>query len=206
MNKSQRCIASVICILNMVMHLCQKVWVLVCFCCQDVAAFCDCVYIVPFCLTCLGGPVVACVQLVVLWCCVLHQVFWWLADFLWFHDSPNGLLTAACVCSNTAVWPRVEFYLPFLSLCPWFVSTQRKPEEESPVQDTDAKQAKQETTVNGSSDSSANNGNGVQEGKSQQEASDWLLPFCTVALQDSAGMEKMVHAVVAVFIVSGVLA
>lgn len=61
-----------------------------------------------------------------------------------------------------------------------FVSTQRKPEEESPVKDTDAKQAKQETTVNGSGDSSASNGNGVQEGKSQ-EASDrhfffFLLP------------------------------
>ena len=54
----------------------------------------------------------------------------------------------------------------------WFyVSTQRKPEEESPVKDTDAKQAKQEATVNGSGDSSAS-----KEGKSQ-EASDRLL--CT---------------------------
>lgn len=55
----------------------------------------------------------------------------------------------------------------------WSVSTQRKPEEESPVKDTDAKQAKQETTVNGSSDSTASNSNAVQ-GKSQ-EASDGLV-------------------------------
>ena len=48
------------------------------------------------------------------------------------------------------------------------VSTQRKPEEESPVKDTEAKQAKQEATVNGSGDSSASNGNGVQEEKSQE--------------------------------------
>ncbi|KAF0041839.1 hypothetical protein F2P81_005371 [Scophthalmus maximus] len=48
------------------------------------------------------------------------------------------------------------------------VRKKRKPEEESPVKDTDAKQAKQEATVNGSGDSSASNGNGVQEGKSQE--------------------------------------
>ncbi|XP_030583339.1 nuclear autoantigenic sperm protein isoform X2 [Archocentrus centrarchus] len=50
------------------------------------------------------------------------------------------------------------------------VRKKRKPEEESPVKDTDAKQAKQEATVNGSGDSSASNGNGVQEGKSQESA------------------------------------
>ncbi|XP_068445806.1 histone-binding protein N1/N2-like isoform X3 [Clinocottus analis] len=49
------------------------------------------------------------------------------------------------------------------------VRKKRKPEEESPVKDTDAKQAKQEATVNGA-DSSASNGNGVQEGKSQESA------------------------------------
>ncbi|TKS74109.1 Nuclear autoantigenic sperm protein [Collichthys lucidus] len=59
-------------------------------------------------------------------------------------------------------------------------SSQRKPEE-SPVKDTDAKQVKQEATVNGSGDSSASNGNGVQEGKSQ-EASDGLMSCA----QDSA--------------------
>ncbi|CAJ1061102.1 histone-binding protein N1/N2-like isoform X1 [Xyrichtys novacula] len=48
------------------------------------------------------------------------------------------------------------------------VRKKRKTEEESPVKDTDAKQAKQEATVNGSGDSSASNGNGVQEGKSQE--------------------------------------
>ncbi|KAM6938350.1 histone-binding protein N1/N2-like [Lycodopsis pacificus] len=48
------------------------------------------------------------------------------------------------------------------------VRKKRKPEEESPVKDTDAKQAKQEATVNGA-DSSASNG--VQEGKSQESAS-----------------------------------
>ncbi|KAK2835201.1 hypothetical protein Q5P01_015685 [Channa striata] len=48
------------------------------------------------------------------------------------------------------------------------VRKKRKPEEESPVKDTDAKQAKQEATVNGSGDSSASNGNGVQERKSQE--------------------------------------
>ncbi|XP_041862293.1 histone-binding protein N1/N2-like isoform X2 [Melanotaenia boesemani] len=50
------------------------------------------------------------------------------------------------------------------------VRKKRKPEEESPVKDTDAKQAKQETTVNGSGDSSASNSNEVQEGKSQEPA------------------------------------
>ncbi|XP_039887454.1 histone-binding protein N1/N2-like isoform X11 [Simochromis diagramma] len=50
------------------------------------------------------------------------------------------------------------------------VRKKRKPEDESPVKDTDAKQAKQEATVNGSGDSSASNGNGVQEGKSQESA------------------------------------
>ncbi|XP_069560830.1 histone-binding protein N1/N2-like isoform X2 [Brachyistius frenatus] len=50
------------------------------------------------------------------------------------------------------------------------VRKKRKPEEESPVKDTDAKQAKQEATVNGSGDSSASNGNGVQEGKSKEPA------------------------------------
>ncbi|XP_068599531.1 nuclear autoantigenic sperm protein [Brachionichthys hirsutus] len=49
------------------------------------------------------------------------------------------------------------------------VRKKRKPEEESPVKD--AKQAKREATVNGSSDSSASNGNGVQEGRSQEAAS-----------------------------------
>lgn len=69
------------------------------------------------------------------------------------------------------------FSLLFPSPLSWFyVSTQRKPEEESPVKDTDAKQAKQEASVNGSGDSSASNGNGVEEGKSQ-EASDRLLSY-----------------------------
>lgn len=50
------------------------------------------------------------------------------------------------------------------------VKRKRKPEEETPVHDTDAKRVKPEqNTVNGSSDSSAKSGNGVQEGKSQQE-------------------------------------
>ncbi|XP_074525146.1 histone-binding protein N1/N2-like isoform X3 [Halichoeres trimaculatus] len=44
------------------------------------------------------------------------------------------------------------------------VRKKRKTDEESPVKDTDAKQAKQEATVN------ASNGNGVQEGKSQEPA------------------------------------
>uniref|UniRef100_A0A3Q0RLT6 Nuclear autoantigenic sperm protein (histone-binding) n=1 Tax=Amphilophus citrinellus TaxID=61819 RepID=A0A3Q0RLT6_AMPCI len=71
----------------------------------------------------------------------------------------------------------VTSHLLFLPFCPGFVSAQRKPEEESPVKDTDAKQAKQEATVNGSGDSSASNGNGVQEGKSQ-EASDRVEDGC----------------------------
>uniref|UniRef100_H3DL42 Nuclear autoantigenic sperm protein (histone-binding) n=1 Tax=Tetraodon nigroviridis TaxID=99883 RepID=H3DL42_TETNG len=49
------------------------------------------------------------------------------------------------------------------------VRKKRKPEEESPVKDTDAKQAKRETAVNGSSDSTASNSNAVQ-GKSQESA------------------------------------
>ncbi|XP_011613388.1 nuclear autoantigenic sperm protein isoform X4 [Takifugu rubripes] len=48
------------------------------------------------------------------------------------------------------------------------VRKKRKPEE-GRVKDTDAKQAKQETTVNGSSDSTASNSNAVQ-GKSQESA------------------------------------
>lgn len=43
------------------------------------------------------------------------------------------------------------------------VRKKRKPDEESPVKDTDAKQAKQEATVNGSGDSSASNGKGDEE-------------------------------------------
>nr|XP_020458502.1 nuclear autoantigenic sperm protein isoform X2 [Monopterus albus] len=49
------------------------------------------------------------------------------------------------------------------------VRKKRKPEE-SPVKDTDTKQAKQEASVNGSGDSSASNGSGVQEGESQEPA------------------------------------
>ncbi|KAL2089676.1 hypothetical protein ACEWY4_014364 [Coilia grayii] len=49
------------------------------------------------------------------------------------------------------------------------VRKKRKPEEESPKQDSEAKKVKQEATVNGSGDS-ASNGNGVQE-KMEQEAS-----------------------------------
>lgn len=74
--------------------------------------------------------------------------------------------------------PEFSLCLPPVPLPPRFVSTQRKPEEDTTVHDSDAKQAKPEqNTVNGSSDSSANSGNGVQEGKSQQEASDGHVPF-----------------------------
>ncbi|XP_007550864.1 nuclear autoantigenic sperm protein isoform X4 [Poecilia formosa] len=48
------------------------------------------------------------------------------------------------------------------------VRKKRKPEEESPVKDTDAKQLKQEATVNGSGDSSASNSSETQEGKSKE--------------------------------------
>uniref|UniRef100_A0A8C1V3A9 Nuclear autoantigenic sperm protein (histone-binding) n=1 Tax=Cyprinus carpio TaxID=7962 RepID=A0A8C1V3A9_CYPCA len=47
------------------------------------------------------------------------------------------------------------------------VRKKRKPDEESPKKDSDAKKTKQETSVNGSDDS-AHNGNGVQE-KMEQE-------------------------------------
>uniref|UniRef100_A0A3P9QCF5 Nuclear autoantigenic sperm protein (histone-binding) n=1 Tax=Poecilia reticulata TaxID=8081 RepID=A0A3P9QCF5_POERE len=57
-----------------------------------------------------------------------------------------------------------------------FVSVQRKPEEESPVKDTDAKQLKQEATVNGSGDSSASNGSETQEGKSKEASDRPVLP------------------------------
>lgn len=49
------------------------------------------------------------------------------------------------------------------------VRKKRKPDEESPKKDSDAKKTKQETSVNGSDDS-AHNGNGVEE-KMEQEAS-----------------------------------
>lgn len=55
--------------------------------------------------------------------------------------------------------------------CGILLPLQRKTDEESPVKDADAKQSKQEATVNGSGDSSANNGKGVQE----KEASDRLF-------------------------------
>ncbi|MCJ8729752.1 hypothetical protein PDJAM_G00110230 [Pangasius djambal] len=48
------------------------------------------------------------------------------------------------------------------------VRKKRKPEDESPKKDSDAKKVKQETTINGSADS-ASNSNGVQE-KMEQEA------------------------------------
>ncbi|XP_014915448.1 nuclear autoantigenic sperm protein isoform X4 [Poecilia latipinna] len=51
------------------------------------------------------------------------------------------------------------------------VRKKRKPEEESPVKDTDAKQLKQEATVNGSGDSSASNSSETQEGKSKESVS-----------------------------------
>ncbi|XP_026879906.2 nuclear autoantigenic sperm protein isoform X2 [Electrophorus electricus] len=50
------------------------------------------------------------------------------------------------------------------------VRKKRKPEDESPKKDSDAKKVKQETTVNGSGDS-ASNSNGVQE-KMEQEAAN----------------------------------
>lgn len=50
------------------------------------------------------------------------------------------------------------------------VRKKRKPEEESPKKDSDAKKTKQETSVNGSGDS-AHNGNGVQEKMEQEPAS-----------------------------------
>lgn len=81
------------------------------------------------------------------------------------------------LASNFVPESSVSVFLP-VPLPPRFVSTQRKPEEETPVHDTDAKRVKPEqNTVNGSSDSSAKSGNGVQEGKSQQEASDGHVPF-----------------------------
>ncbi|XP_016140203.1 nuclear autoantigenic sperm protein isoform X2 [Sinocyclocheilus grahami] len=49
------------------------------------------------------------------------------------------------------------------------VRKKRKPDEESPRKDSDAKKNKQETSVNGSDDS-AHNGNGVQEKMEQESA------------------------------------
>uniref|UniRef100_A0A8C1XFT4 Nuclear autoantigenic sperm protein (histone-binding) n=1 Tax=Cyprinus carpio TaxID=7962 RepID=A0A8C1XFT4_CYPCA len=50
------------------------------------------------------------------------------------------------------------------------VRKKRKPDDESPKKDSDAKKTKQETSVNGSDDS-AHNGNGVQEKMEQEPAS-----------------------------------
>ncbi|XP_026121105.1 histone-binding protein N1/N2-like isoform X1 [Carassius auratus] len=50
------------------------------------------------------------------------------------------------------------------------VRKKRKPDDESPKKDSDAKKTKQETTINGSGDS-AHNGNGVQEKMEQEPAS-----------------------------------
>jgi len=50
------------------------------------------------------------------------------------------------------------------------VRKKRKPEEESPDKDAEAKQLKQEATVNGSGGSTASNGNGVQEKEAKEPA------------------------------------
>uniref|UniRef100_A0A1A8LVH0 Nuclear autoantigenic sperm protein (Histone-binding) n=1 Tax=Nothobranchius pienaari TaxID=704102 RepID=A0A1A8LVH0_9TELE len=50
------------------------------------------------------------------------------------------------------------------------VRKKRKPEEESPVKDTDAKKLKQEVAVNGGGDSSASHSKEIQEEKSQEPA------------------------------------
>lgn len=93
--------------------------------------------------------------------------------FRWFLVLGLNCASVFCVCAWWALMcKRLQWSAAFSPLS-WFVSTQRKPEEESPVKDTDAKQAKRETTVNGSSESTASNSNAVQ-GKSQ-EASDGLV-------------------------------
>ncbi|TNN34838.1 Nuclear autoantigenic sperm protein [Liparis tanakae] len=66
------------------------------------------------------------------------------------------------------------------------VRKKRKPEEESPVKDTGAKQAKQEATVNGA-DSSASKG--VQEGKSQ-EASARIMSHDPRCVSKTSDMER----------------
>ncbi|KAL4634987.1 nuclear autoantigenic sperm protein isoform X2 [Arapaima gigas] len=55
------------------------------------------------------------------------------------------------------------------------VRKKRKPEEESPVKDSDAKKVKHEATVNGSGNS-ASNGNGVQEKMEQEETEKQSAP------------------------------
>lgn len=85
-----------------------------------------------------------------------------------FKIDPDGVLVFYFL-SNTVV--SRSFQHPIPPPCPGFVFVQRKPEEDSPVKDTDAKQLKQEATVNGGGDSSASTRNETQEGKSQ-EASD----------------------------------
>lgn len=128
-----------------------KTRVLVCVCCWESSACCGVPHCVDSCRLCVP------VQLRRL----LAQLIRLIDSFL----RPTLCQSSVCV------------FLP-VPLPPRSVSTQRKPEEETAVHDSDAKQAKPEqNTVNGSSDSSANSGNGVQEGKSQQEASDGHVPF-----------------------------
>uniref|UniRef100_A0A8C9S8V2 Nuclear autoantigenic sperm protein (histone-binding) n=1 Tax=Scleropages formosus TaxID=113540 RepID=A0A8C9S8V2_SCLFO len=55
------------------------------------------------------------------------------------------------------------------------VRKKRKPEEENPVKESDAKKVKHEATVNGSGDS-ASNGNGVQEKMEQEETEKQSAP------------------------------
>lgn len=74
-------------------------------------------------------------------------------------------LTGCFLCPHQILLCSEAFSLPFLPYA-LVLSAQRKPEEESPVKDTDAKQLKQEATVNGSGDSS--NSNETQEGKSKE--------------------------------------
>ncbi|KAG7487667.1 hypothetical protein MATL_G00026000 [Megalops atlanticus] len=83
-------------------------------------------------------------------------------------SGENGGTSASSV-SQISATPADGVATKSVSDISHLVRKKRKPEEESPIKDSDAKKAKQEATVNGRGDS-ASNGNGVQEKMEQDEA------------------------------------
>ncbi|KAG9277299.1 nuclear autoantigenic sperm protein [Astyanax mexicanus] len=81
--------------------------------------------------------------------------------------TENGGPSSSSTVSQIAVKPADSASSAAASDISHLVRKKRKPEDESPKKDSDAKKVKQETTVNGSGDS-ASNSNGVQE-KMEQE-------------------------------------
>uniref|UniRef100_A0A8C9SK66 Nuclear autoantigenic sperm protein (histone-binding) n=1 Tax=Scleropages formosus TaxID=113540 RepID=A0A8C9SK66_SCLFO len=88
---------------------------------------------------------------------------------------PGNSEMSASVVSQIPVKPSDEASSKSASDISHLVRKKRKPEEENPVKESDAKKVKHEATVNGSGDS-ASNGNGVQEKMEQEETEKQSAP------------------------------